>query len=222
MPINVAPGEDAVAAGLSSHYEVTRTNMAPTPGGDISFWGIGDDAVPLNVGIERKTVQNLLSSQASGELADQLRRMSHHYGVVILLNLQEHLRRGKDGYVEVDHWVPHKVHYDALWNELQRWQANGVSIQLCETDGEAHRVASLYEMYQRQDTTTSRPRIKRAKASPITAVEGLGAKRMEGLLKGFTKLEGAREITKQILGTGAVYKRFWAAAKRRLTWGRSS
>ncbi len=210
--INVAPGEDELAANVSKRELVTRNPLAPTPGGDASFLGIDNDGLSIKVGIERKSVSNLLSSQSSGELADQLRRMLDNYDVVILLISGPLSKRGRDRHVVTVPHAFHKVSFDSLWNELERWEARGVHLQLCDTGDEGNRVVSLYRMFQRADTATERPRLKRSKSAPLTTTPGLGPRKMENLLKGLVELEGAEAAVHSALGPKLAAV-FWKKVK---------
>ena len=211
--INVAPGEDVLAENVGKHIFTTREPLAPTPGGDASFSGFDDVGKPIKVGVERKSVANLLSSQSSGELADQLRRMLDNYDVVILLISGPLSKKGRDRHVVTTPRAFHKVSFDSLWNELGRWESRGVQLQLCDTGDEGMRVVSLYRMFQRPDTSTERPRLKKSKSAPLTTTPGLGPRKMENLLRGLVELEGAEAIVKSALGP-KLASVFWKKVKQ--------
>ena len=209
---NVAPGEDVRAESVSKRVLTTREPLAPTPGGDASFYGLDNGGNSIRIGVERKSVANLLSSQSSGELADQLRRMLDNYDVVILLISGPLSKKGRDRHVVTVPKAFHKVSFDSLWNELGRWEARGVQLQLCDTGDEGMRVVSLYRMFQRPDTATERPRLKKSKSAPLTTTPGLGPRKMENLLKGLVELEGAESIVRSTLGS-KLAGTFWKKVK---------
>lgn len=75
---------------------------------DFRFLGQGEEGCPVPVGIERKTVKDLLTSSQSGRLTEQLERMLLCYQDIWIL-VEGVYRRGKGGVVEVpvgNGWQP--------------------------------------------------------------------------------------------------------------------
>ena len=149
--INVVPGEDALASSLLKQgYVVTRIPHPPDVGGDVSFEGVDSGGNAVTIGVERKTISDLLASWVDGRLTDQLRRMVHNYDVVILavsgdLSPKYSTQPRKRGRVDLVPTTP-------VMNELVRWQARGVIVVPCEDVGD--RIAELYALFKRQETST--------------------------------------------------------------------
>jgi hypothetical protein len=67
-------------------------------------------------------------------------------------------------------------------------------------------------MFQRPDTSTERPRLKKSKSAPLTTTPGLGPHRMENMLKGLVELEGAESVVHSTLGPKLAVL-FWKKVK---------
>mgnify|MGYP000429758981 CR=1 FL=1 len=66
---------------IRSRVELTRLEYA-----DAFFWGNGPEGMPVPIGIERKTILDLVNSMDSGRLGGhQLRGLASHYSHVYLL-----------------------------------------------------------------------------------------------------------------------------------------
>ena len=227
--ISVVPNEKAVISGLLKlGVSALVEELAPEPGGDCAFLGASPKGVDKRsiIGIERKRVDNLITSVRSGEFADQMRRMAEHYDIVILL-IAGQLYEDIDGMsvYSISHGSRGTDYpFDALMNELQSWQDEGLRVQWCSDGGEARRILSLFHYYQRPDhTATTRGRMKKTKDTHLLTVPGVGPKRTEGVLKVLLQLPGAAPAVRSVLGNGEIAKRFFERAEhvasKRITKG---
>jgi len=200
--VYITTGEDQLALDFAAldGPEVVRKRLES---GDAAFVGTGPQG-SVSVGIERKKYDDLIRSWASGSLADQLRRMLETYDVVVLL---------QEGEVRYDQ-TTRKVHgygaqhsADALMNDLQTWQHEGVKYQVCDEGDCGRRLWSLYHYYQKlEHHATRKGRIKRSSETPLLNVPGIGPKRAERLLESLLQLKGGMDLAKLVLGSGKTYR----------------
>jgi len=156
--------------------------------GDYSFKG-WDNKI---IAIERKSVNNLLSSISSGELADQLGRMLENIDVPILLIEGDIKPDPRTGYAVLDGHMPTRFNYDAIVNHIHVWQLRGMLIERTRSETDtAHRILSLAKMYAENKSV---PSIKRkrhldfsSKKDPVlnivAAFPGIGTDRAKSLLR---------------------------------------
>ena len=137
------------------------------------------------VGIERKSVSDLLSSLGD-RLAKQLTSMLDYYDYSILLiegslknvNGQMFTARG------IEYWS-----WDAIWNFLQTWQMRGVTIQLSADEGQTvHRVANLFAYFQKPAHTGGYTRAQVGDSRVLAFPSGVGEKTAMTILRQFGSL----------------------------------
>lgn len=105
--------------------------------GDYAFWTVNFKSV----GLERKTVTDLLGSIGE-RLSSQLYRMLEHYDISILL-LEGSWQIVRDQMIVVrgiEQWS-----WTSVWNYLQTWQDRGLTLQF--TADEGHTIKRLNELY---------------------------------------------------------------------------
>ena len=147
------------------------------------------------VGIERKTVPDLLGSLGD-RMSTQLFNMLEHYDVSILLiegNWQVACSRvtTPEG---VERWF-----WATVWNFLQTWQDRGITLQLTANEGHTiKRLNELYAYYQRNchtgglnRHTIGDPRLMAFFCS------GIGLKLSETIMKKFGSIQNAANASIQ-------------------------
>ena len=137
------------------------------------------------VGIERKSVQDLLSSLGD-RLSKQLANMLDYYDFSVLMiegslrNINGNMYTARG----IEQWT-----WDAVWNFLQTWQMRGVTIQLSADEGQTiHRIANLFAYYQKASHTGGYTRRQVGDARILAFPGGVGEKTAIALLKRFGSL----------------------------------
>src|SRR5574342_372474 len=92
--------------------------------GDVSFVGNGPDDTPVLVGIERKSIGDLLNTITSGRFAGhQLPGLINSYNVVYLI-VEGLYRPGPSGLLELRYgagWAPNEMGRRWMYNEVECW-----------------------------------------------------------------------------------------------------
>ena len=144
--------------------------------GDFCF----EEASGELVGVERKSIDQLLSDMTSGQLARQVALMCDAYRFRILL-IEGHLIQ-RDGYM-----AGSKISWEQLWNALQSLQDSGVTLQL--TTSEAHtiqRVDELADYYEKGlHSFATRRQAGDRRIAMLTCIPGIGEVRAKQLLERF-------------------------------------
>jgi ERCC4-type nuclease len=136
--------------------ELTHLDFA-----DFAFAGVGHDAEPLMVGIERKSIltSDLLNSIQEGRLKKQLSGMLERYEYRYLL-VEGIYRRGETGGLEIlkGSWrsVHGKLPYAYLENHLTSLEvAFGVHVRKSQSEADTAKVVvDLYRYWQKPEHTS--------------------------------------------------------------------
>lgn len=111
--------------------------------------------------IERKEVDNLMSSLFSNELTDQLRNALRHADIVYLL-IEGWRTVDHDGHVRTK-WKTYSVTWDYVENYLDELQDVGIKLRYSpNSTGTVRSLKSLYNLYQKEERMALK-RIKRSK-----------------------------------------------------------
>ena len=168
------------------------------------------------VGIERKTVTDLISS-IEGRLPFQFYKQLEDYEINILLI------EGKWG-MQMNQMVVagqiHNITWQAVWNFIRTWQDRGISLELTlDTGHTIQRIEELYQYYQKEAHSGGISR-KTAGDSRLIALQcdGVGPKLAAAILDRCGTLQFAANadfvwLAKNIPGLGmkkamAVYNHF--------------
>jgi len=178
--------------------------------GDFAFFS----ATGQSIGIERKTVSDLVSS-LTGRLPNQFFNLIEDYEIPILL-IEGHWGR-QIGRIAQAGQI-HNITWEQVWNFIRTWQDRNISLEITtDTDHTLERLEQLYKYYQkpyhsggidRQTTGDSR----------IIALQcqGIGAATAQLLLREFGTLQRIAnadyiEIAQAGIGMKkamAIYKHF--------------
>jgi DNA excision repair protein ERCC-4 len=114
----------------------------------------------LRMGIERKTVPNLLSSIKSGELTDQLTRLLSEHDTAILL-LEGRWSRSADDRLITQEGVSGFT-WNAVWNLIQSWQSKGIHLQIAlSPEHTVLRLESLARYHMKEvHSSAARPKVR--------------------------------------------------------------
>lgn len=101
------------------------------------------------VGIERKTVEDLLGSLGD-RLTRQLENSLEHYDRVILLVEGSWVKANPNtGNLITQRGIVYQT-WDMVWNYIRRFQDKGVTLELTTNEGHTiHRLNELYALYQK-------------------------------------------------------------------------
>lgn len=108
------------------------------------------------VGIERKTVEDLLSSLGE-RLSRQLEANLEHYAINILL-LEGNWKKvsPSDQNLITNRGIVYQT-WDMVWNYIRRFQDKGISLELTTNEGHTiHRLNELYALYQKTYSLASK------------------------------------------------------------------
>jgi len=106
-------------------------------------------------GIERKEINDFLSS-IGDRLSRQLDSLIDSYDIRILLLEGSWATVNPAMNIVGQHGVSYNT-WESIWNYLQRWQDNGISIQLTVNAGHTiQRVGELYALYMKPFSTTGK------------------------------------------------------------------
>ncbi len=140
------------------------------------------------VGIERKTVSDLISSLSNERLSDQLFRLVEHYDIKILL-LEGKWGQVYDGSILTAHGVT-QWKWDTVWNFIQTWQDRGVTIQMTTNSGMTiQRLNSLYAYYQKASHSGGINRTIVGDPRLLAFPSGIGERLGSAILKEFGSLK---------------------------------
>lgn len=169
--------------------------------GIIEHWEFGDyyiAAASRLIGIERKTISDLLSSLSEGRLDSQLEGLTGSVDVPILL-IQGELRASPGGFVLVTDGVASGWNYHSVLNKLQTFQEMGVRLTFCEEGDQAliDRILSLARYYCKPHHALA-PRIhglqvfsreRNPATLALAQLPGVGVDRARALLAHFGSLQ---------------------------------
>ena len=199
--ITTAPGDDLAIPGECSFP------LAPLPGGDALFHSLAGF-----VGVERKRLDNLVTSWTTGELAAQLAGMLACYDHVVLLG---------EGYTLWD--IRNFTGADALMQDLVSYQEAGVRLVFSRSlPGTVRLIQALSARYNRQGHTgflRSQLRAYPLYYRILDAIPGWGIHTAEKALAAFGTPEAVVLATEEALRNAGVSPRqilnLWTAYGRR-------
>jgi len=109
------------------------------------------------VGIERKTVEDLLSS-IGDRLSRQLENCLEHYAICVLLIEGSWQKANPSQHMITNRGIAYQS-WDMVWNYLQRFMDKGIRLQLTVNEGHTiHRLNELYALYQKSYSLSSMSR----------------------------------------------------------------
>ena len=188
-------------------WEQSRLNSA-----DFAFF----TADNRPVGIERKTVSDLVSS-LTGRLPLQFYKQLEDYEINILL-IEGHWGMQMNKIVIAGQI--YNITWQQLWNFIRTWQDNGLTLEITiDTGHTIQRIQELYEYYQKPAHTGGLDR-KTTGDSRLIALQcaGIGPKLAQAILERYHSLQFVAntdyvQLTKEVPGLGmkkakALYDHF--------------